>query len=228
MNPQRLRRTALAAALVLAPLTGVVAAVAHPALKATTADQIAAIAAHPDRFYVYALFILLSEYLLVPALFGVMALLRERVPRWTFVAGAVAQTGLLVAIGDAATELVSWQMGAPGADRAQMVALSERYEGAPGASLIYTVGGLATLIGIALITVALWHTRVAPRWTAVALLVASMANVVGFSMGSQPVLVGSFVLLLAAFTPMALRLIGVATATTEGAPGTSRTSVPVR
>lgn len=216
MNAQRLRRSALAAALVLAPLTGLVAAVAHPALKATVAEQIAAIAAHPGRFYVYALFILLSQYLLVPAIFGVMALLRERAPRWTFIAGAVVQTGLLVAIGDAATELVSWQMGAPGADRAQMVALSGRYENTAGSSLIYAIGGLATLVGIALISVALWRTRVAPRWTAVALLAGTVANVVGFSTG-QPVLIASYVVLLVSFVPMAQRLISVPTAMASSA-----------
>lgn len=211
MDARRLPRIAMTAALVLAPLTGIVAAVALPALRTTRSAEITAIAAHQDRFYVYALFILLSSYLLVPAVFGIMALLRDRAPGWAFVAGVVTQTGLLVAIGDAATEFLYWQMGAPGADHAQMLALAERYE--DGSSLVYTIGGLATLVGIALTSVALWRTRVAPRWTAVALLAGTVGNVAGFSMANQAVLIGSYVVLLAAFLPMATRLLTAPAAT---------------
>jgi hypothetical protein len=212
MDARRLPRIAMAAALVLAPLTGLVAAVAQNMLRTSEAAQLTAVAANPDRFYVYALFMLLSGYLLVPAFFGILALLRERTPGWAFVAGVITQTGLLIAVGDAATELVYWQMGAPGADSAQMVALAERYDSAAGSSLVYTIGGLATLIGIGLTSVALWRTRVVPRWSAVALLVGAVANIVGFSIASQSVLIGSYVVLLAAFAAAALRLIGASTA----------------
>jgi hypothetical protein len=45
-------------------------------------------------------------------------------------AGWLAQFGLLVAIGDAAVELMYWQMGTPHASLAQMAALASRYESA--------------------------------------------------------------------------------------------------
>lgn len=127
-------RIGMAIALVLAPLAGVVAASATPALSDGLPAEIAAIAAHPGRFYAYAICILLSSYLLVPAFFGVLVLLRERAPGWSVFAGGLAVTGLLIAIGDAAVELVYWQMGAPQADPAQMVALAERYENAFGSA----------------------------------------------------------------------------------------------
>jgi hypothetical protein len=208
MDTRRLPRTAMAAALVLAPLTGLVAAVAHPALRTSVSAETSAIAAQQDRFYLYAIFMLISSYLLVPAFFGVLALLRERTPGWTFVAGVLAQTGLLIAVGDAATELVFWETGAPGADHAQMVALAERYDSASGSSLVYTIGGLATVVGVLLIAIALWRTRVTPRWAAAALLVGTGANVAGFVIASRPVLAGSYVVLLAAFAPIAATLLG--------------------
>src|SRR4051794_23756290 len=185
-------RTVLAATMLLAPLTGLIAAVAVPALTGTTAAEIAAIAAHPGRFYVYALFILLSSYLLVPAFLGVLALLRSGASRWALVAGVLTEAGLLIAVGDAATELMFWQMGAPGANRASMVALAERYESAAGSSLIYTVGGLALLVGTALTSVLLWRGRTVPRWTAVALLAGTLANIGGFAAASQLVLIASY------------------------------------
>lgn len=207
MTTTRLPALTRSAAMVAAPLTGVVAAVALPALAGDPPTEIAALAAHPTRWYVYAIFMLISSCLLAPAVLGVMALLRDRAPRWSVLAGVLAQVGVLIGIGDAAVELVYWQMGAPGADRAQMVALADRYESALGSSLPFTVGGLAALIGMAALAAALWRTRVAPRWAAVGLLLGTVANVVGFST-SQAVLVGSYVVLLAALTPMALRLAG--------------------
>jgi hypothetical protein len=181
--------------------------VATPALVSSAAGQVAATAAHHDRFYVYALGILTSSVLMVPAIFGVMALLRDRLPRWAFLAGAVTQFGMLTAIGDSAGELVFWQVGAPGADRAQMVALTERYDDALGSSLVYAVGGLASLIGMAALAVGLWRCRVVPWWAGVLLLVATVANVQGFALASKPVLLGSYVVLLAAFAPMAAALV---------------------
>lgn len=207
MTATRLPARTMSAAMFAAPLTGVVAAVALPVLAGDPSTEIAGIAAHPTRWYVYAIFMLISSCLLAPAVLGVMVLLQDRAPRWSVLAGVIAQAGVLIGIGDAAVELVYWQMGAPGADRGQMVALAERYESAPGSSLPFTVGGVAALIGMALLAVALWRTRVAPRWSAVALLLGTVGNVIGFST-SQALLVGSYVVLLAALTPMALRLLG--------------------
>lgn len=225
MNADRLPRTVMSAALVLAPLTGLVAAVAQPALRATRAEEIDAISAHPDRFYVYALAMTVSSYLLVPALFGVLALVRKHAARWAYVAVGITQVGLLIAIGDAATELLYWQMGAAGADRTQMVALAERYENSAGTSLIYSLGGLATLVGIALTSVALWRTRVAPRWVAVALMAGTAAQIAGFSGAGQPVLIASYVVLLAAFAHLAVLLVR-STPAPSGADPVVRTTAP--
>ena len=218
MPPDRLPRTTMGLAMLLAPAAGLVAACAQPALRDTTDAEITAIAAQPGRFYVYAISILISGYLLVPAFLGVMALLRERAPRWTALAGGLTVAGLLIAVGDGAVELVYWQMGAPGADHAQMVALADRYETAPGSSLIYTIGGLASLIGVLLITGALWRTRVVPRWAAVGLLLGSVAQIVGFAVANQPLLIASYVVLFAGFAPMALRLFGVVAPTGAAVP----------
>jgi hypothetical protein len=187
------------ASLVLAPLLGLAAACSLPALRNTRGEEIAAIAQAPGRFYLYAICILLSSYLMVPAFFGIMGLLRPRHPRWAYLAGGLAQFGLLVAIGDAATELMYWQMGARSADPAQMVALADRYEDAAGSSLIYAVGGLAVLAGTVLTAVALWRSRVVPRWTAVAIVVGALGNIGGFASASLPTLVASYLVLMAAF-----------------------------
>src|SRR5438046_3755756 len=118
MAIQTLSRRLAAAGLFAAPVFGLIAAIVTPALKPTRGEEISAIAAAPGRFCVYALGRLLSSYLLVPAVFALTCLVRTHRPAWAYLAGGLAQLGLLVAIGDAATELMFWQMGAPGASHA--------------------------------------------------------------------------------------------------------------
>ncbi len=191
-------RRAIGAAMILAPVLGIVSAVAAPPLHSSTSAELAEIARHSNRWYVYALCIIISTGLLVPSIVGLVGLLGQRLPRLSLVGGGLALAGALVATGDAMTELMYWQMGAPGADRAQMVALSDRYDNATGASLIFTVGGLAVIVGLAIIGIALWRTRLAPAWAAVGVPAGAIVNIVGFSVSSNALVVASNILLLAA------------------------------
>jgi len=196
----RLRPLLLAAACIAAPLIGVVAAAAVPWLQDSRGAELNAIAQHQHRFYVYALCILLSSYLLVPAVLAVTGLLRES--RSRVLAGLLTQLGLVVAIGDAAVELMYWKMGRPGADHHQMTALAKAYEDAPGSGLIYTVGGIAVLIGMVWLGGLLWRSGAVPRWSALALPLGTVANIAGFASAAQAILVVSYLVLLVAFVPV--------------------------
>jgi hypothetical protein len=181
--------------------------VAVPGLQTSSTDQLEAIAAHPGRFQAYALAILVSSYLLVPAFLALMQLVRQRSPRWSYVAGGPALVGMLVAIGDAATELMYGKMGSAGDDLTTMAALSDRYES--GTAFVYAVGGLAFLLGTGLMGVALWRTRVVRRWVAVGLPASAVLNIGGFAAASQPVLVLSYVVMLAVLARAAACFVGV-------------------
>ena len=203
MGRQLLRR-ASGSSLILAPMLGLVAVCARPPLRASDRAQIAAIAVSPGRWYVFSLFILLSSYLLVPAVLALMRVLRPSRPGWAALAGGLALFGILVSIGDSATELMYWQMGAPGASLGQMAGLAARYNSAPGVSLLYLAGGLAVLGGIALLSFGLWRSRAVPAWAAAGIAVATVLNVVGLSAASVPVAIASYALMLAAMGRIAL------------------------
>lgn len=201
METTRLRRGLLASACIAAPAFGLAAAVAAPGLQDSRSAEITAVSQHPGRFFAYAICILVSSYLLVPAVFAIVRLVRTS--RWSFVAGLLAQVGMLVAIGDAATELMYWQMGAHGADHQQMAALADRYENSAGVSLVYNIGGLAMLVGLVWLGALLWRSRAVPRWAAAALPVGAFANVAAFTIASQPALVASYVVLAASLASAA-------------------------
>jgi hypothetical protein len=84
-----------------------------------------------------------------------------------------------------------WQMGAPSASLSQMAALATRYDSAPGAALIFMIGGLATLCGTVLLSAGLWRTHAVPAWTAAAIPVATIANIAGLSANSVPITIAS-------------------------------------
>ncbi len=78
----------------------------------------------------------------------------------------------------------------------QMTALADRYQNS-AASLVYNIGGLAMLGGVVWLGVLLWRSHALPRWAAAALPVGALANIAGFTIASQPVLVASYVVLAA-------------------------------
>ena len=73
---------------------------------------------------------MLSSFLLVPAVLALMRLLGQTRPLWALLAGCLAGLGVLVSIADSASQLMFWQMSAPGASLGQMAALATRYNSA--------------------------------------------------------------------------------------------------
>lgn len=208
LDPKSLPRLAIGWSLVLGPLAYLVSSIASPPLHGTDAASLAEIARHPDRFYVYALLLTIGTMLFVPALVGLMQLLRDGAPWLASLGGGLAGLGILVALGDSMTELMFWQMGSPAADRAQMVALAHRYGTATGSSLIFAIGGIAIILGFVLVGVGLWRARVVPAWAALCVPAGVIVNIVGFSAHSVPILVASSIVLLAGFGRVAAVFLG--------------------
>jgi hypothetical protein len=228
-DARKLPRTTVAMSLVLAPLFSLVSALVSPALKSDEGLQLDVIAQHADRWYWFTLLLLVGSILLVPALLGIAALVAERAPRLGYLGGGLAALGALIAIGDVMSQFMSWQMVVNGADHAQMAALLERFDNAGGVSTVFSVGGLAILIGTVLITVGLIRGRVAPAWAAIGLTVAAVVNVAGFSAASSPIVALSWALLLFAMGAIArIVLTGVAQPATIAGLATAHTATEVR
>jgi hypothetical protein len=66
------------------------------------------------------------------------------------------------------------------------------------------IGGLASLCGTLLLSAGLWRARAVPAWTAIAIPVATIANIAGLSANSVPITIASYALLLAAFGRIAV------------------------
>jgi hypothetical protein len=201
-------KKAIGAAMLLAPITGLVSALAAPPLRSDTTANLAEVGRHSDRYYVYALFITISGWLFVVAVVGLVGLVADRAPRLGLVAAALTLLGTLVAVGDGAVELMYWAMGSPAADRAQMVALSNRYD--DGTSLVFSIGGISLLVGLLILAVLLWQNGLAPAWASFGVPVFAIVNIVGFSTASNALVALSNALLLVVFGALALPFFGYA------------------
>ena len=145
--------------------------------------------------------------LLVPAVFALVDLVRPQRPWGALVTCVVAQIGMLVAIGDSASELVFWQMGAHRADLPAMAAVTDSYDSAPGSSIVYSIGGVFTLAGVIALGILLWRTHALPAWAAAGLPIGAIANIVGFGTASRTLLAGSYVVLAVALFPAAAAIL---------------------
>jgi hypothetical protein len=79
-----------------------------------------------------------------------------------------------------------------------MAALLKRFDEAAGIGIVFSVGGLAVLIGVVLLTVGLIRAHAAPAWAATGLTVGTLLNIVTFSSASNGGVAASWVVLLVA------------------------------
>jgi hypothetical protein len=199
------RPNGLALALLATPLLWLVAELLSPELHADAGDQLAEIARHPDRWYAYTVLLSAGLGTCIAAALGLARLAGNRLGR---VGALVLSASLVVAIGDAMSQLVLWQMVDPAADRDQMAALVDRFEDAPGSAALFGAGGVAYLVGTILLTAALARSRAVPLWLALSIGGGLILNVIGFIAASVLVILASCVVLLVGMGLAARRLLG--------------------
>ena len=202
----RAARLALASALIAAPLLWLAAEAVSPKLAADSSEQLTIIGQHPDRWYTYTLLLIVGTMVFVPA---VIALVRLGAgsPRLAALGGTVLGLGTLVAIGDAMSQLMIWQMVGHGADQHQMAALIDRFDNSGGSSVVFGVGGLAFLVGTILLSIALLGRRRTPAWTTVLFALGIMLQLVGFTANSVALIMVSSVILVAGMSRQAMSLL---------------------
>lgn len=194
-----------ALALLATPLLWLVAELVSPELHTDATAQLAEIARHPDRWFAYTVLLSAGLGTCIAAAVGLGRLAGGRLGR---IGSFLLSASLVIAIGDAMSQLVFWQMVEPGADRSQMAALMTRFDEAPGAAAVFGTGGLAYLVGTVLLTIGLARVRDLPVWIALAIGGGLILNVVGFIAANVLVILASCVVLLVGMGLAARRLIG--------------------
>ena len=196
------RKTLAGACMVVAPFVLLVAMVVHPASDMDEATQVATIADNLDAWYVAHLLAFVSIVLVVPAVLGLMHMLRERQVALGHVGGGLAILGLLALTGLVAMELVLWQMAGAG-NTAETVALLERLNETAGIVIPFVLLSFGFSLGMATLAVGLYRARAVQSWMAV--FVAVGAILFGFAVATA---MNWLAIVAAAFLVVGLGAIG--------------------
>ncbi len=192
------RRLVCGACMVVAPLLLLGSSIVGPTTSSTKeASILRAIGGHPDRFYLSPLLAIAGIVLLLPAVLGLMHMLRERRVAFGHVGGALALVGVMMFMLFGGVSLVQWQMVRGGADRAQMVSLLHRFDHTAGTQVVFVLS-LAFLVGIIVLAVGLYLARAVHWSTATALTIGVVVlQVALFSNTSAWFIVASAILFVA-------------------------------
>jgi hypothetical protein len=196
------RKTIAGMCMIGAPLLLLVGVIVHPESKSDVGAQLAVIADNMDAWYAAHLIIAVSLVLAVPAVLGLMHMLREREVAYGHIGGGLALIGLLATTAIVAIDgFVGWQAGAAtGADAAAMTALFERVTETTGVVLPVFVMSYAFTLGVLFLAAGLYRARAVQSWTAAMLGIGAIILAVGFgTMEDVVTIVGAAMFLVGFF-----------------------------
>lgn len=180
------RKTVAGICMIAAPLLLLAGMVVHPERETDAAGQLAIVAGDMDQWFTAHLLLLGSIVLAVPALLGLMHMLREREVSYGHLGGGLGLLGLIAIAGVVAIDgFVGWQMAAADADRGAMVALYERLNETAGVVIPFFGMSFAFALGLLILAVGLYRAHAVQSWTAVFLAIGSVLLAIGTPSGSD-------------------------------------------
>lgn len=190
-------------ALIGSPLLFLLSELLHPVTQTETALELASVAANYDKWYIAHILALGAIILLPFAVLFLLYMLREHNLVINYVGTSLSLIGIVAVSGLTSFDLIVWQMGKGGPTDA-MVKLFDQITQSLGFSIPFlTIGPLLLVIGLLLLSVALYKTKVVARWQA--LLLGLGIFLYGFAGPVVPIKNGHLIVLLGA----ALMLIGL-------------------
>ena len=190
------RKTIAGMCMIGAPVLLLLGMVIHPERKSDVGDQLAVIAGNMDAWFAAHLILAISLVLAVPAVLGLMHMLREREVAFGHVGGGLAMVGLLATTGVVAIDgFVGWQAAA--SPSAEMTALLERVTETAGVVIPFFVVSLGFAFGMLFLAAGLYRARAVQSWTAAMLAIGGVVLAIGGVAASDVLsIVGAAVLMV--------------------------------
>ena len=201
------RRTALGLCLISAPLAGLVSAFITPRFTGGMGEELAAIAEHTGRWLAGEFLSVITFFLFMLAVLGILHLLRHRGVVLGHVGGGLVLLGAFfhgAIIGFALVEVPLVESGGA-QDRAVELA-NGMYESAAFTMILFPF--LSFFVGWVLLAIALWWAQIAPFWVAATLGVAPLAEFFGPDLVSPELMFAFFLIALGYLGLKVLRLSG--------------------
>ena len=195
-DSQHLRKMVAGLSMVLGPLLLVVAFVASPRLETEAAAQLRVAAEHVDRFYLVNLIAMVGVALLVPAVLGLMHMIRERRPAHGAIGGGLSVLGLLATMVSFGIAFAIWRMASDGVSAGD-VALLDSIMDAAGVVIPVNLVGFAGAIGFVVLMLGMYRAHVVDWWMALCAAAGVVLINVAFPVGMLALaILGSALLLV--------------------------------
>lgn len=165
-DSHHLRKMTAGVCMVLAPLLFVVAFVVSPRLETNAGKQLSVATSHVDRFYVSNLIALIGLFLVVPAVLGVMHMLRERRPEYSALGGALTLIGLFAAMVGQGVAFTMWEMARHGGATAANTSVVHGVMHDAGTLIPIYILGFVGAVGVVVLAAGLYLARVVDWWMA--------------------------------------------------------------
>jgi hypothetical protein len=181
-DSQHLRKTVAGICMVVAPLLLVVAFVASPRLETEAAAQLRVAAEHVDRFYLVNLIAMIGVALLIPAVLGLMHMVRERRPAHGAIGGGLSVLGLLATMVSFGFAFAVWRMASDGVQAADVALLDSIMETA-GIVIPVTIVGFVGCAGFVVLMLGMYRAHVVDWWMALCAAAGAVLINVAFPAG---------------------------------------------
>jgi hypothetical protein len=162
--------------MVVAPVLFLVSAIVSPKLSTDGSDQLGYIVGHADRWYISQLAMLVGLVLFVPAVLGLVHMLRERYGRMGDVGGGLTLIGTMAGTAACGMGLVFWQMAKLGSGQA---GLADRLFDSGGIVGVVFVPTVLIAIGMIVLAYGLYRAHVVHPVSALCLAVGSVCLTIG-------------------------------------------------
>jgi hypothetical protein len=166
------RKLVAGVCMLSAPVFFLASAIVSPALSTHEGSLLASISSHLDRWYLSTLLGFIGLVLFLPAILGLMHMLRERQVAFGHVGGALAMIGFVSATAGTGLMFAMWQMARAG-DRAQMTTLLHTIDHTAGSFIPLMLIGLALSVGLIVLAAGLMRAHAATSWSAGCIAVAA-------------------------------------------------------
>jgi hypothetical protein len=194
--------------LIAAPIVLLVGAVIHPETERDGAGHLAAVADDPSRYYAAHAILLVGIALFLPALLGLMHLLRDRATAVGHLGAGLAMIGLFGATAIVAMDGIAvTQMAQPEASADEMAALLDRIKESGGLRAIAVVGAMTWAVGMLLLAYGLWRARRVGPLVSVVIAAAAITVFIAQAADNQTIFAIAFALYLIALGPLGWRLL---------------------
>ena len=202
--------------MVLAPLLFLAAFVISPRLETNAGAQLSVAADHINRFYVTNLLATVGLVLVVPAVLGVMHMLRERRPQYSALGGSLTLIGVFAAMLGQGVAFVIWEMARHAAGTNTTVLHAVTHD-AGTVVPIYVVGYVGAL-GVVILCAGLYMARVVDWWMSLFFAAGVICINLAFPMGELWLGIAGSALFLVGLGSMGLMVLRESDADWEHTP----------